>query len=433
MSIIEQALRDAEAESQKERMEAEGYDLLADRLPEHGRGDVDRAVLVRAGLVAVSVLVAAAAGWWAYEKNLGEGVLRRGVALVQEIDVPGGGGEGGSTAPGEAAPAGTAAERPGGERGVAAADSAGPASEAEEAAGGDSVAVDDPAEGPEEASGSVADGRRERRGETGRTDRGSGGEPAPVERQREAPAVVHVDRYAALPPERSELPWPGAGAADAASGLPAGDEPVADAAVPGVSRELAEDRRRARELARQASALADAGDVAGAVSRYRRAIEVDSGLIDAYSSLGVLLTQEGRYGEAIRALRSGLEASGGRPGIAVNLAIAHLEAGDPGKAVDTLREVIATGSAPVEAYLNLGVAYRRMGRLDAAETALRKALDRGGNPPMAHYNLARVLEADGRTPEAITHYARFLESGAGRQELRVRVQTHVDRLRTRLP
>ncbi|MFB6368172.1 MAG: hypothetical protein ABEJ00_00940, partial [Gemmatimonadota bacterium] len=84
MSIIEEALRDAEAESQKERMEAEGYDLLADRLPEQGRGDADRAFVVRMALVATAVLVVGAGGWWVWT-NLDASVIDRGVALVQEV------------------------------------------------------------------------------------------------------------------------------------------------------------------------------------------------------------------------------------------------------------------------------------------------------------------------------------------------------------
>lgn len=512
MSIIEEALRDAEAESQKERMEADGYEVLADRLPEGGRGGAGRWFPVRTALVAVACLLAVGAGWWAYSQ-VGDGALQRGLALVQEVSPLGGDGGGSGTSvsragAGSGAPGPPNAGRTGGDAtGAGAVDSvrlgtdspsvpetsdAGRASTggAERRApgrespsrAGETAVAPDPAE--DEAAGAETGGRvaaapfdgpeasvpapPDSAGRSESPDGSSAERDDPVEPDERDRGAADEDRTtggggvesvpdeetpdAASPPERAPSEdetggrdtgeaVPDTAAAPTSPDTAAAGPALPDTSGPGARPDGApdvgtaseSDRERARRLFREAASLAEAGDTEGAVARYRKAIEADSTFASAYSNLGVVLTGEERYREAAKVLRAGMRKTDGRPGLAVNLAINHLEAGEPERAVDALRGVIAGGGAPVEAYLNLGLAYRQMDELGAAETALRTALERGGGHPMAHYNLARVLEAEGRVAEAITHYSKFLESEAGSHQLRVRVQAHVERLRTTLP
>jgi tetratricopeptide (TPR) repeat protein len=116
-------------------------------------------------------------------------------------------------------------------------------------------------------------------------------------------------------------------------------------------------------------ALEEAGESAGAMLEYRRAIERDGQHADAHVNLGRLLHEAGKPFEALAHYRVALSA---RPEDAT-------------------------------AAFNLGVALEDLDRLGEAIEAYQRALSVAPDTADAHYNLARLFEQTGQSEAAIRH------------------------------
>lgn len=137
----------------------------------------------------------------------------------------------------------------------------------------------------------------------------------------------------------------------------------------GEALEIGRDAARARAEFERALDLEDA-DPPAAVDAYRRALELDPELADAWVNLGRLAHQAGRAAEAVRLYECALAYSPDDPVVHYNLALA-LE--------DT------RGAA-------------------AAAAHYERALELDPDFADAHYNLAGLCEQLGRDAEALRHY-----------------------------
>lgn len=141
-------------------------------------------------------------------------------------------------------------------------------------------------------------------------------------------------------------------------------------------------RAARRELSRQAKTERDAAgwferalaqerknDIAGACEAYRRALEIDPEMSDAYVNLGRLLHEQGDVREASR--------------------LYHL----------------AVACAPEDpvAHYNLAIALEDQRASTAALSHYRRAVALDPNFADAHFNLARLLDRVGRRSEAMRH------------------------------
>jgi tetratricopeptide (TPR) repeat protein len=129
-------------------------------------------------------------------------------------------------------------------------------------------------------------------------------------------------------------------------------------------------KRRAPDEFAEAAAREAEGDVDGAESGYRRAIESDRTYLEAYLNLGCLLSEGGRYDEAIEVWRQAL-----------------LEKPD--------HHLL---------HFNLGVALEDLGRLEQALIAYRRSIELKHDFADAHFNAARIHEELGQQTHAIRHY-----------------------------
>jgi tetratricopeptide (TPR) repeat protein len=117
-------------------------------------------------------------------------------------------------------------------------------------------------------------------------------------------------------------------------------------------------------------ALADGGDIDGAMKHYRAALGIVHNYADAHFGFGVALERSGRIDEAIGEYQ------------------------------------LATEIKPefVQAQNNLGVALAKRGRIDEAVVHYRKALEDESDYAEAHSNLAAALIKLGETAEAMQHF-----------------------------
>lgn len=129
-------------------------------------------------------------------------------------------------------------------------------------------------------------------------------------------------------------------------------------------------QRRAPDEFADAAAREAEGDFAGAEAAYRRTIESDPRYLDAYLNLGCMLTENGRYDEAIKLWHEAL---------------------------------LETPDQPLLQF-NLGVALEDAGRLEQALIAYRRCIELDHSFADAHFNAARIHEELGQQTNAIRHY-----------------------------
>jgi len=117
------------------------------------------------------------------------------------------------------------------------------------------------------------------------------------------------------------------------------------------------------------------GNLAGAVTLYKRAREIDPG------SARVLL----------------------------NMAIAQNESGDPAGAVQSLRESLTIDPLQPLAYVNMGIAFEAQNDARQAAAAYTTALRLNAHEPLAYYNLANVYVKADSLDAALRMYQRARE------------------------
>jgi tetratricopeptide (TPR) repeat protein len=130
-----------------------------------------------------------------------------------------------------------------------------------------------------------------------------------------------------------------------------------------------------RALAREQRA-----DVAGACDAYRRALELDPEMADAYINLGRLLQEHGDVPEATRLYHLAIECAPDDP-------VAHY---------------------------NLAIALEDQCRFAAAVSHYQRALADDPDFADAHFNLGRLLERLGRRSEAIRHLLTYKKLSDGK-------------------
>lgn len=121
-------------------------------------------------------------------------------------------------------------------------------------------------------------------------------------------------------------------------------------------------------------------DVAGACDAYRRAIDLDPEMADAYINLGRLLQEQGDVAEAVRLYHLAIEC---------------------------------TPDDPV-AHYNLAIALEDQRHFAAALSHYQRALSYDPEFADAHFNLGRLLDRLGRRSEAIRHLLSYKKLSEGK-------------------
>jgi tetratricopeptide (TPR) repeat protein len=178
-------------------------------------------------------------------------------------------------------------------------------------------------------------------------------------------------------------------------------------------------RDEVKNLARIKAAfrLADERRLDEAVAALRSLLQENPKLQDAWSKLGEVLVESGRYDEAIEAYRSAIaHAERFSPDLALALGFAYLEKGDTAAAATHARLALTTH--PREANELLARAALEEGRVDAAAEHVRSALRQGDRQPATLLLLADVERTAGKLDQALRTVQeaeqRAAELGVGR-------------------
>jgi arylsulfatase A-like enzyme/Flp pilus assembly protein TadD len=178
-------------------------------------------------------------------------------------------------------------------------------------------------------------------------------------------------------------------------------------------------RDELKNLARIKAAfhLADEHRLDEAVAALRSLLQENPKLQDAWSKLGEVLVESGRYDEAIEVYRSAIaHAERFSPDLALGLGFAYLEKGETAAAATHARLALTTH--PREASELLARVALEEGRFDAAEEHVRSALERGDRQPATLLLLADVERTAGKLDAALRRIQeaeqRAAELGVGR-------------------
>lgn len=105
----------------------------------------------------------------------------------------------------------------------------------------------------------------------------------------------------------------------------------------------------------------EADDPDGAIAAYRRAVELDGDLPDAWLNLGRLLHERGELAEAERSYRRALDLQPDEPTAAYNLGVALQDLGRLAEAAEVYERTLELEDSFADAHYNLSVVYEELG------------------------------------------------------------------------
>lgn len=138
-------------------------------------------------------------------------------------------------------------------------------------------------------------------------------------------------------------------------------------------------------------ALADDGDIPGAVRTFERILATDAANARAYQNLGIVALRANQNERARGYLEKSLALSPNLP-LALNaLGVVEARKGNMNAAIDHWTRAVNLDPAQFDALFNLGMVAANTGRPDVARKALRDYLDRA---PAARYAAERAQAAE---------------------------------------
>lgn len=147
---------------------------------------------------------------------------------------------------------------------------------------------------------------------------------------------------------------------------------------------------------------------AQAIEAYTKAVELYPEYADAYVGLGEVMSAQGKQEEAVAAYQKALSIEPDEPRIHFGLGkIYYNEKGLYHEAVTEYQKAITLDPRFLEAYLNLGEIYEEKGLYKEAADSYERALQVDPKQPSAHYGLAMALERFDRGL-AIAAWERYL-------------------------
>ncbi|HET7198849.1 MAG TPA: tetratricopeptide repeat protein, partial [Burkholderiales bacterium] len=173
---------------------------------------------------------------------------------------------------------------------------------------------------------------------------------------------------------------------------------------------------KAEALKNEGNARKAAGDLAGAIERYRRALEAQPGYVAALYNLGVALREHEELEESEACFRRLLDIEPSDVDALFNLGSLQRRRLDLAGAERTYRRAleIAPGNAPLWLMLGeTGIARYTDESLRDAVRCFRKAIELAPALADAHYHLAQARELEGAQGDALEGYKAALRFDPG--------------------
>jgi tetratricopeptide (TPR) repeat protein len=160
---------------------------------------------------------------------------------------------------------------------------------------------------------------------------------------------------------------------------------------------------------RRARALADDGDVNGAIREFEAALADDSSLALAHASLVKLYGATGNWAKAEEHYHAAVALGSGLAELHYDYGVLLGMQQKWSDAADAYRRAIAVNPNYPEAHNNLGQTLERSRQFDAALDEYRSAVQSRPTFRLARFNVGRMLIALGRLDEAIAELQKITE------------------------
>lgn len=151
-------------------------------------------------------------------------------------------------------------------------------------------------------------------------------------------------------------------------------------------------------------ALADQGDVTGAVQHFNQALQINPDDAKSINNLGKVRTSEGNPNAAIQDFHQALQLEPDNVKILNNLSVALADEGKVTEAVQDLEHALQLKPEYAEAYFNLGNIYAAQSDYDDAAQNYQAALEINPDFAEARCNLGLMLAKQGKLDDAIDDY-----------------------------
>lgn len=138
-----------------------------------------------------------------------------------------------------------------------------------------------------------------------------------------------------------------------------------------------------------------------AVREFRNALEIKPDMAHAYNNLGAVFMETGRYDDAVREFRNALRIKPDNSNIHYNLGIIYNSKGLVEDSIREFKEASRLKPNDPNISYNLGVVYVGSGQIKEAAFEFERALNLKPNDPNVRYNLGVVYIRQGRLNEAI--------------------------------
>ncbi len=160
-------------------------------------------------------------------------------------------------------------------------------------------------------------------------------------------------------------------------------------------------------IARAAADRHRSGDLATAITLYKKALALDAKNPGVHYGLGIALAQSGQQDGALSALRTAAQLTDGDARVLADLGKVALAAGALDEARKAFEATLLQNPNNGEVLTNLGSLYRDQGLLDEAAQLFERAV-KVLNHPKPAMALGGVLRHQGKAAEALSAYRRAL-------------------------
>jgi tetratricopeptide (TPR) repeat protein len=159
---------------------------------------------------------------------------------------------------------------------------------------------------------------------------------------------------------------------------------------------------------RRGSALADAGNLEGAIQQHLEAIQADPKGVQAYINLIQLYARNGEIDKAIQAYHEAVALNPNRADCYYNYGVLMFQLHKYPEAAQAMKKAIEINPFFAEAHDNLGYLFAMQGHFDEALAEYRKALGDRPDFRLARFHIGQIYANQGKYDEAIQEFKKIL-------------------------
>ncbi len=154
--------------------------------------------------------------------------------------------------------------------------------------------------------------------------------------------------------------------------------------------------------------LSEQGEFDEAIMHYREVLRIKPDSAEVHNNLGIALAAQSKFDEATSHYRQALQFKSDSVEAHYNLANVLKSQGKLNEAIQHYLWALQFKPNDVDIHINLGNALQSQGRIEEAVGYYHRALQLDGESAEANYNIGVVLQSQGRIEEAISYYRRVL-------------------------